>query len=325
MDVQEIKNIEKNKVAVGQVFASFKALCEFVGVKPKSGGKERKYIEKRLRCYFDWEKAERSRELTISAVFYDNPRPYEDERRGVHTTVENEPMQYLVLLTSALFESDFTKRKMLLQMGLVPEEIRKNYRTAVYQNYEDKVSELLESALTQLKKRGYISYKTYMCALHTGYVLTSKEEKQYDDILKSVLAEYNVEKIRLINMQGRGELFWRDVNKKCQELLGQVHIGRQYHLERKAQITNKTALWQNIASYLPLETTEREAVLQDPQCELVLRRMVYDDLQRKVFDSLVKNYGNSHEKAIGIADAPNYQKDLREIQRLIAAESLREK
>lgn len=324
MDIQEIKNIEKNKVAVGQVFASFKALCEFVGVKPKSGGKERKYIEKRLRCYFEWEKAEGSNRLTISAVFYDAPRPYEDERRGIHTTVENEPMQYLVLLTSALFEFDFTKRKMLLQLGLVGEEKPSKYRTAVYQDYEDKVSDLLESALIQLKKRGYINYKTYMCALKTGYVLNSEEAEQYGSVLQSVLAEYKVDNVRIINMQGRSEMFWRDVNKKSLKLLGYAHIGLRYHLERTKSTGCQEDLLQTIASYFPLEEHEKETLLQDPECERTFRSMAYEDVREKVFASLLKNYQRSHETAIGIADAQNYQRDLLEIQQLIADEALKE-
>ena len=78
--------VQKNKVKEGQTFANYSRLCEWIGI-PVTQGKQRQYDQRRLQCYFSWEKAERGNSLTITETYYDTPRPLEDGRIGIHTTV----------------------------------------------------------------------------------------------------------------------------------------------------------------------------------------------------------------------------------------------
>lgn len=314
MTPQELKNIEINKVTVGQSFKTFNALCKSVGVEPKKGGKERKYIEKRLRCYFDWEKAEHSSKVTISAVYYDNPKAYEDERRGIHTTDENRLMQYLVLLTPALFEEDYGKRSMLIRMRLLTNE-NPYYRTRVYWNYESKVRNLLESALNQLTKLGYIFAWPYLYSWQDECSLCLEEEIVYEEIFQHTLKEYGAKNVVIVDMKGLGEMFWKDVNKKCVKLLGYGRISTRYHL---IQYCDKRQVLQMILDYFQYDEEERECMLHDPDCERKLRKMVYEELRQKVHENQVRNYRKTHEKAIGIADVAHYDSDLWEIQNRVA-------
>ena len=315
MNRQAMERLEENRVAIGQSFSSFNALCRFLGIVAKKGGRERKYIEKRLRCYFDWERLPSSNRLIITEVFYDNPKPYVDERRGIHTTAENEPMQNLILLTPELFSTDYTERGILIKMKLINQEEPSGYRTSVYQDYKDRLSDLLESALTQLTKRGYISTRGYLCALKTGYVLTQDEENCYGQIIGEVLREFKVPSIRIVNLQGRGEQFWKEVNRHCQEQLGRSYIGRRYHLELHDRFAQKRDLLRDIAGRLPLETEERDSLLEDPESESILRNMERSRLLERMMNGLAENYAVGHEGAIGVVSPQRYRQDLDEIRK----------
>ena len=98
MTEENIAKIASNHVETGQSYKSYSALCSFIGIEPKKGGKERKYQEKRLKCYFDWQKVEGSHKLIITETYYDNPKPYEDGRNGRKTTLTNGPMQQLLTI-----------------------------------------------------------------------------------------------------------------------------------------------------------------------------------------------------------------------------------
>ena len=86
------------QVTKGQTFKSYAALCKHIGI-PATTGKQRQLDQDYLQHYFTWEKADGSSQITITETFYTCPKPFEDGRKGIHTTRLNTMMQNLILST----------------------------------------------------------------------------------------------------------------------------------------------------------------------------------------------------------------------------------
>lgn len=315
MTEQELQSLQDSDVAIGQVFPSFNALCKFVGVIPKSGGHARTYIERQLQCFLTWEKIEGTHKLVITDTHYDDPRPYTDGRRGIHSTPENLAMQYYMLLSDQLFERGETANGLLIKMGLILPDKTYNYRIPVYQDYLDKLSKLLKSALIQLQKRGLISYTSrYYSRDPVHRALTEEECTRYQEILTETLNEYNEKNIRMVILHGRGPDFWSSVNEKTREELGANRIATYYELYSKIHEGQERALYEQIAESLPLSDEEKEATLNDIEVASELRALVYSKLTNCISQNLADRYKQKNPSAVGIASPDQYAKYVKEIQ-----------
>lgn len=120
--MRNIDNIASyQQVAVGQEFKSYSALCEYIGI-PVTKGKQRQLDQRRLQCYFTWEKIAGSNRLVITDTFYDAPKPYEDNRKGIHTTELGEMMQSLILATPWRHKELLSKSGVFRRMNLLTVE-----------------------------------------------------------------------------------------------------------------------------------------------------------------------------------------------------------
>lgn len=107
-----------------------------------------------MRCFFEWEKLPNSNALRITEV-YDTPKELADGRNGIHTTDRNLLMQRVILCTQWR-KSLTTKSAMLAHMKLyyTPTEYEETIYLQFLDGYRDRVYALLQSALTQMKKKG---------------------------------------------------------------------------------------------------------------------------------------------------------------------------
>lgn len=110
-------------------------------------GKQRQLDQRHLESYFKWEKVAGSNRLVITETFYDNPKPFEDKRQGIHTTELGAMLQGLLLQTPWPREG-ITKRKILIDMGVLVARDICNLKTDAYWDYSQKQYSLLESAFT---------------------------------------------------------------------------------------------------------------------------------------------------------------------------------
>lgn len=80
-------NIYKDKLEVGQVFKNYKALCEYLGEDSTLEGNSKKAQEKELKRYFDYEKIEGSRSLSIVNI-HCIPLEKKDNNKGGNNAVK---------------------------------------------------------------------------------------------------------------------------------------------------------------------------------------------------------------------------------------------
>lgn len=173
------KRIMEQQVKKGQAFKSYAALCRYVGI-PVTTGKQRQLDQRHLRCFFTWEKVAESNRLIITETSYDDPKPFEDGRKGEHPTSLNKMMQNLILSTP--WKRSFLSRyEMLSAMGLVlpnensepvGEEEQLHQRRTAAGDYTRKLNDLFKSACAQLKKQGYAEIKPVVINTKTCEILS---------------------------------------------------------------------------------------------------------------------------------------------------------
>jgi len=150
-------------------------------------GKQRQLDQRHLQRFFTWEKVAGSNRLVITETFYDDPKPFEDGRKGAHLTRLNTMMQNLILSTPW---TDFflSRYEMLSAMGLVllnenpepvDEEEQSHQKRTAAGDYSRKLNDLFKSACTQLKKQGYAEIKPVVINIKTGEVLSEIDADKY--------------------------------------------------------------------------------------------------------------------------------------------------
>lgn len=179
--------------------------------------------KRHLQCFFTWEKQEGANRLTITETFYDNPKAFEDTRKGVHTTLLGEMMQNLILATdwTELYISRgwtapyFSKRGMLLSMGLIPPTKTSGLKTDAEWDYQGKIYQLLDSAITQLNKKGDADIVPVLTNRAATYVFSFEDAdiEKYRDIKQAVCEELGVRSVVGIYRRHIEDEFWKGVDK----------------------------------------------------------------------------------------------------------------
>ena len=209
--------VQKNKVKEGQTFANYSRLCEWIGI-PVTQGKQRQYDQRRLQCYFSWEKAERGNSLTITETYYDTPRPLEDGRIGIHTTVLGGMLQDM-FLTTPWKEDYYSISKFLYEMGLFS-QAQSKYVTRLHKAehfYCSRLCGRLKSAINQINKKDPFTVPLFVVNLETGEPVDEEEWETFRRIKAETLAEFDA--------QSEGALYWRKQYKSYLESLSK----KTYH------------------------------------------------------------------------------------------------
>ena len=217
--MRNIDNIASyQQVAVGQEFKSYSALCEYIGISVTKG-KQRQLDQRRLQCYFTWEKVAGSNRLVITDTFYDAPKPYEDNRKGIHTTELGEMMQSLILATPWRHKELLSKSGVFRRMNLltvekydseeyVDDDKRFHIKRSAWGDYFRKLNDLFKSACTQLEKKDAAKIMAVVANPETGYILTEKETEEFKRIWKSSLEVFGAYDIRVIYKWHQEKEFW---------------------------------------------------------------------------------------------------------------------
>lgn len=271
--------IAANPVEIGQEFKSYVALCTHIGI-PATTGKQRQLDQRHLQCYFTWEKVAGSNRLVITETFYDAPKPFEDKRQGIHTTELGGMLQGLILKTPWQ-RQPMTKRKMLVKMKIMAQRDIHGLRTDAYWDYSQKQYSLLESAFTQLKKKGTLDIVQVLADKRTGEELPEAAIAVYREIFQSVLAEYKAAHIVNIYKRHLQEDFWNDVDEETQKRMGR----------------RKLALCWKIVQIKPNFDGDVSA----------------KEYVQAVADKLSDNYSKKNKGAIGIVSPESYQKEMQRV------------
>lgn len=171
-----------------------------------------------------------------------------------------------------------TKRKMLIDMGVLVARDIHGLRTDAYWDYSQKQYSLLESAFTQLKKKGTLDIVQVLVDKRTGEELPDADIAVYQEIFQAVLADYRAAHIVNIYKRHLDENFWDDVDAETQKRMGR----------------RKLSLCWKIISIRP----ERN------------KTVATEEYVQAIADRLCSNYARKNSGAIGIVSPENYQKEM---------------
>lgn len=216
------------KVRVNQTFKSYTALCEYIGI-PVTKGKQRQLDQRHLQCFFTWEKIGDTNQLVITETYYDAPRPFEDKRQGVHTTELGGMLQKLFLQTNWP-RCGISKRKMLVQMGVMPACDMHKLKTDAYWDFCQKQYSLLESVFTQLKKKKSLEIIQVLVDQNSGEELSAADTALYEEIFNAVLENYHAKHIVNIYKRHLERDFWRDVDRETRMTMGRGGLVKRYKI-----------------------------------------------------------------------------------------------
>ena len=226
------------RVNIGQEFKSYSDLCSYIGI-PVTKGKQRQLDQRHLQCYFTWEKIAGSNRLVITDTFYDAPKPFEDNRKGIHTTEFGGVMQNLILSTPWQPNELISKGKMLERMNLIragpsatleidceEEENFEHIKRQPKDDYRRKLNSLLDSACEQLRKKGYAEINSVVANPKTKYVLSEQEFQKFNEIWKNTLGLFGAFHIGVIYQRRQEKEFWQSLNyaTETNEILHQAPL-----------------------------------------------------------------------------------------------------
>ena len=174
-----------------------------------------------------------------------------------------------------------TKRKMLIDMGVLVARDIHGLRTDAYWDYSQKQYSLLESAFTQLKKKGTLDIVQVLVDKRTGEELPDADIAVYQEIFQAVLADYRAAHIVNIYKRHLDENFWDDVDAETQK-----------RMDRR-----KLALCWKIVSIKPDFS----------------RSVSAEEYVQAIADRLCSNYARKSSGAIGIVSPESYQKEMRKV------------
>lgn len=185
-----------------------------------------------MECYFTFEKQPHSNSLIITETFYDNPRVFEDARKGVHTTALGKMMQNLILSTLQKNQL-YSKRDMLLEMGLISRNSLSNQTTSAAWDYCNKFYRLLDSAVNQLNKKGSALIVPVLVDRITKAVVAMNPERiaQYDVIAKTVCKSIGANSVADVYRKGMEKEFWQLMDKAVCEQMGYQGIIKKLLIE----------------------------------------------------------------------------------------------
>ena len=220
----EIEQVRNTPLEIGQEFKSYPNLCSYIGI-PATKGKQRQLDQRHLQCYFTWEKIAGSNRLVITDTFYDAPKPFEDNRKGIHTTEFGGVMQNLILSTPWQPNELISKGKMLERMNLIragpsatleidceEEENFEHIKRQPKDDYRRKLNSLLDSACEQLRKKGYAEINSVVANPKTKYVLSEQEFQKFNEIWKNTLGLFGAFHIGVIYQRRQEKEFWQSLN-----------------------------------------------------------------------------------------------------------------
>ena len=306
MNIEETEaNLLQHRVAEGQEYTSFNKLCEAVHVEPKVSKGQRKAIERQFRRFFDWAKIPDSYKVVITDTFYDDPKPTENNRQGIHNTALNTPMQELIMLTPVLFETDHTKNGILTRLHFNKARPEKPNRRNTYYIYKGKIQRIFESAIQQLDKQGKADVERYYIARSNGKRLAVEEHAKYVQIYNSVRDEFGGSSPVTMEIYDKESAFWQEVNARSMEELHFSNVAGYFHLTRPDNFSTPDCLSQILSRY-PLTEEEERAIMSDPDGVTAVKQLAYDSL----WNELIRSVRASHERAIGERSADEWEKDL---------------
>lgn len=225
-----------NKVSVGDKYKNYSDLCKHIGI-PVTTGKQRQLDQRHLRCYFDWEKAERSNKLTITSTYYDNPKEFIDQRNGTHITPTIAMMMDLFLNTP--WEGPFySKSKMLYEMELLNDEIRKKAdiqeratpRITVEKDYCIKILGHLNSTINQINKSGHGLILRKVVNVKTKHILPDELWDKYYAIRDKALEKFGEANERDIYRHKKWAAYRGEIDSQTIEQFNQAPIYERYQL-----------------------------------------------------------------------------------------------
>ena len=223
------ESISNNPVQVGQTFKSYAELCRAIKI-PVTTGKQRQLDQRHLKCYFDWETQAGSHQLRITSIYYEEPKPFDDQRQGVHTTETGQMLQNLFLTHGWNDKYYFSLSGFLYQMGLFSEE-QQEMRTrvgAVERQYSSKLCGRLRSAITQIKKKRLAAVDLAVIDLDAREILPWEEWDHFRQIKRETLQAFGVNSEAKIWWRGQYEDYEKQLSMRTKKELNVLHVNERY-------------------------------------------------------------------------------------------------
>lgn len=308
----EKDNKFKNRLQAGERYESYRALCEQLGKKYKSGKSKQLQIR-------DWSRyfsSHREGQAWIIDKVFDEPFPKVDKRSAGNTSIYIKDIEILILYK--LYEQEatnghaviyFSLRRLMKELGMVnnlyqsdaaslenlsmiDKRITKYQLDTFYVRSDENISKILDRALRNLHNQKLINYKVEWMKIEKGkhYLIP---ERYYDDILKcerEVLDKYGYKTPYPFKIQGKISQYYEEVDAKVKEKLF-PNIDSIY---KRCKIS---CMKEPLLRGIQQNVEERENLIQETRVNLnkkIIKRL-NDDAEntferRKAFDYWSKDY-----------------------------------
>ena len=223
------ESISNNPVKVGQTFKSYAELCRAIKI-PVTTGKQRQLGQRHLKCYFDWETKKGSNQLTIIETYYENPKQFDDQRQGIHTTETGQMLQNLFLAHGWSSNYYFSLSGFLYQMGLFSNE-QQEIQTRVgkvERRYSSGLCGRLRSAITQINKKGLASVDLAVIDLDAREILPWEEWDHFRQIKRETLQAFGVTSEAQIWWRRKYEDYEKQLSIRTKNELKVPHVNERY-------------------------------------------------------------------------------------------------
>lgn len=223
------ESIRNNPVQIGQTFKSYAELCRAINI-PVTTGKQRQLDQRHLKCYFDWETKPGSHQLRITSTYYKDPKPFDDQRQGVHTTETGQMLQNLFLAHDWDSKYYFALSGFLYQMGLFSKE-QQEMRTRVGEverRYSSRLCGRLRSAITQINKKSLATVGLVVIDLDTREILHGGKREHFLRIKRETLQAFGVNSEAKIWWRRQYEDYEKQLSIRTKNELNIPHVNERY-------------------------------------------------------------------------------------------------
>lgn len=280
----------------GQVFKSYKALCEEIGETPKKTKEKKERHYEVFRQYFDFEHVT-TQKIKITKVHK------KGDFKNTYTTRSKYVNEISILILNELNKNNgelFVTMKQLMDIcGMITkvygqDSVKQDIVKAISDNPQkesicinsifyqmnNKISDMIYRCLDRLKKQEIIEYdkKTYVISENGKEIATSSMENMIEELEKLVLKEYSCNSLQHVIIKGKYKSFFDEVRR----LLKEKHNIYNYYKVVKIKIT---CVSNNVPQYAQQEVTQAKARLQEitytTVLDLLTKRKENHDMKSK--------------------------------------------
>ena len=244
-----INDIDTSLLEIGMVVKNYKEMCKLLGEQPTTGNSKKAQM-KNWERYFEITKVKGSQKMMVSDI-YDEPLAVVDGRSQGNNSIYVKSIEVVLLYYLSQqkgYTATFTKAKMWKMLGMVNQhyktlpnsELKKidyvitDYEiNHFYQRCDNKLTNILFSAMNNLKHRFVIEFEEQVVCVDTNnhYILADDRMKKNILSLKyQVRKEMGFESEQQIYLKMKAAEFYKAVNYYLNKLYGYKYTFKQYKI-----------------------------------------------------------------------------------------------